>query len=193
VRFWEPVLRRFPALTRSQVRVIQGVVEFPQLKTVDLARVLGLSEATIDRVKGSEIFGQVLLAYALSRGDLFTAKNLLLLDEIQQRLVEKIYQRGGLPTEDEQRVLELLLKRSGLLQNGPAVAVQVNASGGAEVKIGAEIAALAESVVADPVEENLEGHSAECDGEDETDGKPRETSNAAVSTPLVLVAPGGGK
>lgn len=189
VRCWEAVLRRFPDLRRSEVAVVQAFTEFPALSSAELATRAGVAKSTVDRVLGADRFGQVLLAFMLARGDLFTATNLVILEECQRRLLRDLFTSKRLPNGDEKTMLELLLKRSGLLQPEAVAAVQVNVGAGQGPRD--EILELVRQTI-EPLDLGA-SHSPDCDGQAPTAADPSKSADPAVSTlpafPAVEVAP----
>jgi hypothetical protein len=133
VRWWEPVLREFPGLTASQVRVYEAHAQFPTASDAELAAKAGCSVSTVNRVRCSEQFGRVLLKLALSRGDLFHAEALNLRQDVMRRVQSRLARNPDhVPDSDEMRVIELVLKSAGLARDGAQVNV-VQVSDGADV------------------------------------------------------------
>jgi hypothetical protein len=136
VVFWEPLLRQFPTLTHSEVLVVTVFAQFPAATVSELAEKCGLARQTVSAILNSDHWGALLRAYMVQRGDALAGKALIVLEKWVDSLIRQ-QARGFQPEADDKPLLEMVMKRAGLL--APDVSVTVNASGSAAIVIGQEL------------------------------------------------------
>jgi hypothetical protein len=136
VVFWEPLLRQFPKLTQSEVVVVTVFAQFPSATVSELAEKCRLSRQTVSEILNSDHWGALLRAYMVQRGDALAGKALIVLEKWVDALIRR-QAAGHQPEAEDKPLLEMVMKRAGLL--APDVSVTVNAAGNAVVAIGGEL------------------------------------------------------